>query len=145
MSKAKEKAINWFENIAEECDKLTSGNVAHLRTQIKGMAIRSAEYLKKHGQEPASEDLEKESDIMATKLFKEFFPQDGDTITPNDFCKGLRSFAHHFTQWQKEQMMKDAAEGQFDYNHIIVPYSELARVFPNGKDGDKVKVIIIKE
>jgi hypothetical protein len=50
----KEKAIRWFENIANECDKLTSGNVAHLKAQIKGMAIRSAEYLKKHSQEPAS-------------------------------------------------------------------------------------------
>lgn len=53
----KEKAIRWFENIADECAKLTSGNVAHLKAQIKGMAIRSAEYLKKHSQEPASEEL----------------------------------------------------------------------------------------
>lgn len=56
--KDKEKAIRWFENIADECDKLTSGNVVHLRAQIKGMAIRSAEYLTKHSQEPASDDLE---------------------------------------------------------------------------------------
>lgn len=61
-----EKAIRWFENIAEECDKLTSGNVAHLRAQIKGMAIRSAEYLTKHSQEPASEDLEKFTERINT-------------------------------------------------------------------------------
>lgn len=47
----KDKAIRWFENIAEECNKFTSGNVAHLRAQIKGMAIRSAEYLTKHSQD----------------------------------------------------------------------------------------------
>ena len=49
-----EKAIRWFENIADECDKLTSGNVAHLKAQIKGMAIRSSEYLTNHRQETAS-------------------------------------------------------------------------------------------
>lgn len=59
------KAIRWFENIAYECDKLTSGNVAHLRAQIKGMAIRSAEYLTKHSQESASEDL---ADAMETTI-----------------------------------------------------------------------------
>ena len=150
----KEKAIRWFENIADECDKLTSGNVAHLRAQIKGMAIRSAEYLKK--QEPASEDLEKESDVMATKLFKEFFPQDGDTITLNDFCKGLRAFAHHFTQWQRAQMTKDAVvigdELVMCYNNGeptgLSPYKEwwdTPEVQSRFKDGDKVKVIIVKD
>ena len=54
LEQATEKAIRWFENIAYECDKLTSGNVAHLKTQIKGLAIRSAEYLTKHSQEPTS-------------------------------------------------------------------------------------------
>lgn len=156
----KEKAIRWFENIAYECDKLTSGNVAHLKAQIKGMAIRSAEYLTKHSQEPVSEDLEQEMD----RYFETMQVLEHEYIFEDTFQR----IAKHFTEWQKErdqkelqiaeehgiltgmnmereQMMKDAAEGQFDYNHIIVPYSELARVFPNGKDGDKVKVIIIKD
>ena len=60
-------------------------------------------------QEQSEVELEKESDIMAMKLFNEFFPQDGDTITPNDFCKGLRSFARHFADWQKERDFNDFA------------------------------------
>lgn len=143
-------------------------------------------------QEPASEDLEKESDVMATKLFKEFFPQDGDTITPNDFCKGLRSFARHFADWQKErdfndfarlkkswyeegridgkfeglsddekyqqgfhdakeQMMKGAIEGPFirrnryTKKNVLNNFDLTHDVLQNFKDGDKVKVIIIKE
>lgn len=140
-----EKAINWFENIAEECDKLTSGNVAHLKAQIKGMAIRSAEYLKKHSQEPASEDLEKELKYYCNDYYNCDYPKQLEEENCSEVMPHIVSAANHFAQWQREQMMKDAAEGQFDYNHIIVPYNELARVCPNGKDGDKVKVIIIKE
>lgn len=44
----KEKAIEWFNDIAEMCGKLTSGNVSHLAATIKGKAIRSADYIEKH-------------------------------------------------------------------------------------------------
>lgn len=43
-----DKVIAWFNDIAEMCGKLTSGNVSHLAATIKGMAIRSAEYVEKH-------------------------------------------------------------------------------------------------
>lgn len=95
----KEKTIRWFESIADECDKLTSGNVAHLRAQIKGMAIRSAEYLKK--QEPASEDLEQAAEQAEQR--------EGNLINGR-FKAGFKSGA----QWQKEQMMKDAIETTID-------------------------------
>lgn len=42
-----EKSIFWFEDIAEMCAKLTSGNVSHQGTSIRGKAIRSAEYIRK--------------------------------------------------------------------------------------------------
>ena len=44
----KEKAIEWFNDIAEMCGKLTSGNVSHLAATVKGKAIRSAEFIEKH-------------------------------------------------------------------------------------------------
>lgn len=97
-------------------------------------------------QEPASEELEKESDIMATNLFKEFFPQDGDMITPNDFCKGLRSFARLFADRQKEQMIKNALpavvkEGKRVKNtYVITSY-----VLFDGKytKDSRIKMIVI--
>lgn len=104
-----------------------------------------------YNREPASEDLEKESDIMATKLFKEFFPQDGDIITPNDFCKGLRLFAHHFVQWQREQMMKDAISGYiFGSRYFRQKNVSLTNLSEEQYDKlkdfeERVKVIIIKE
>lgn len=42
-----ESAISWFDDIAEMCAKLTSGNVSHQGCSIKGKAIRAAEYLRK--------------------------------------------------------------------------------------------------
>ena len=154
----KEKAIRWFENIADECDKLTSGNVAHLRAQIKGMAIRSAEFLKKHSQEPASEDLEKEIDDYTNSNFSEC--EDGVLISDAYLMEltllDVAPMARHFAQWQREQMMKDAViiedELVMCYNNGeptgLSPYKEwweTPEVQNKFKDGDKVNVIIIKE
>ena len=41
------KAIGWFEDIADLCQRLTSGNVSHMAATIKGKAIRAAEYIEK--------------------------------------------------------------------------------------------------
>lgn len=64
----------------------------------------------------------------------------GGAVTMN-----VKDVAKHFADWQKKQMMKDSVEGKMELNHIVVSYAELAKSFPTGKDGDKVKVIIIKE
>lgn len=56
-----EKAIVWFNNIAESAKKLSAGNVSHLGPTISGMAIRSGEFLEKHRQEWPEVDLEKAS------------------------------------------------------------------------------------
>lgn len=44
----RENIIKWFNNIAEEADRLTTGNVSHKKAMIKGMAARSAEFVEKH-------------------------------------------------------------------------------------------------
>ena len=44
----RDKIIKWFNNIAEEADALTTGNVSHKKAMIKGMAARSAEFVEKH-------------------------------------------------------------------------------------------------
>lgn len=43
-----EKSVQWFNDIAELCSKLTSGNVSHLGATIRGKAIRAAEFIEKH-------------------------------------------------------------------------------------------------
>lgn len=44
----REMIIKWFNNIAEEADVLTTGNVSHKKAMIKGMAARSAEFVEKY-------------------------------------------------------------------------------------------------
>lgn len=42
-----EKAINWFNEIAAMCAKLTSGNVSHIGPNIRSSATAASEYLEK--------------------------------------------------------------------------------------------------
>ena len=44
----RENIIKWFNNIAEEADVLTTGNVSHKKVVIKGMAARSAEFVERY-------------------------------------------------------------------------------------------------
>lgn len=44
----RDNIIKWFNNIAEEADILTTGNVSHKKAIIKGMAARSAEFVEKY-------------------------------------------------------------------------------------------------
>ena len=90
--------------------------------------------------EPVSEDIEKEID-HAHKLFYEEVGWDSD--------EGARAyvadwFAYYFAKWQKEQMMAKAVDGEVGYwnlrglsVNVELPHSV--------EEGDKVKVIVIKE
>lgn len=42
------KSVAWFRNIEDCSARLTTGNVSHMGTTIRGMALRSREYLIKH-------------------------------------------------------------------------------------------------
>ena len=168
----KEKAIRWFEDIAYECDRLTSGNVAHLRSQIKGMAIRSAEYLTKHSQEPASEDLEQASEEYAyTNWESDDYHEGASEGKPFDAIGHTQKCFIDGARWKREQMMKDAVDGwvaRDECGDIAIfsdePHRDLglgmwtparhAFLFPRkdeypdvtwNSEPQKVKVIIIKE
>jgi hypothetical protein len=41
-------SIEWCDSIIEKCKRLTTGNVSHNAANIRGFAIRCAEYLTKH-------------------------------------------------------------------------------------------------
>ena len=152
LEQATEKAIRWFEAIADECDKLTSGNVAHLKAQIKGMAIRSAEYLTKHSQESVSEDLEKASEEYAyTNWESDDYHEGASEGKPFDAIGHTQKCFIDGAEWQKEQMMKGAISGiifgsrYFRQKNIsLTNLSE--EQYDKLKDfGERIKVIIIKE
>ena len=85
-------------------------------------------------EEPVSEDLEEEWKRYITS--EEYL---------NDIPGGL-PVARHFANWQKQQMMKDAVEGYVDMLEFPEKtWIELSAIPKDLKDGDKVKLIIIKE
>lgn len=101
-------------------------------------------------QEPAGDDFESEWKRYCDS-------KGGGAVTMN-----IKDVAKHFAQWQREQMMKDAIEGNvcgkvIDHINVRVEgYKALTpsnithipcerKNFSKFKIGDKVKVIIIKE
>lgn len=44
----KDKLVKYFASIEEMADELTTGNVAHKKAAIKGVAVRAKEFLIKH-------------------------------------------------------------------------------------------------
>lgn len=55
-------------------------------------------------------------------------------------------YAHHFADWQKEKMLNDAVEGYVNYYEdsggILMAEAQVGCPYHNG---DKVKIIIVKE
>lgn len=83
------------------------------------------------GEEPVSEDLESE-----VRKYAPIYYKDGD----------ISKLAHHFVNWQKQKMMKDAIKGYV--NQVEYPGSTWIELSDNPKDlknGDNVKIKIIKE
>jgi len=92
----------------------------------------------KNCKEAASEDLEQE--IIRYVGYPKEVDEDISTSL-------VRKAAHHFANWQKEQMMKDAVNGgcfsyRNGYKHISCDIDEH---LTDIELGDKVKLIIIKE
>lgn len=58
----------------------------------------------------------------------------------------IRKTAKHFSDWQKQQIMKDAVDGEVTHGKSLAIPSLGYFLDKNGLDfGDKVKLIIIKE
>lgn len=107
-------------------------------------------------EELVNEDLEEEIDNY---IKDNFFGSGSIGFFSNRTKQELNSIdvaniAHHFAEWQKQQMMKDAVDGEVVYqigSSILAPtdirYKVVSdRVYiPNVKLGDKVKIIIVKE
>ena len=100
-------------------------------------------------EEPVSENLEEEFYRFIDE--EEGIPKMCNT---REYIAWGVDIARHFAEWQKQQMMKDAVNGEVVYqigSAEIAPtdiqYKIMSdRVYiPNVKLGDKVKIIIVKE
>jgi hypothetical protein len=86
------------------------------------------------GKEQPSEDLEEE--------IKRYIPRDQCPVPDL-----MEAVARHFAEWQKEQMLKDAVEGEVMMNALHPHEPRVTASYPNCpyKFGDKVKIVIIPE
>lgn len=133
-----EIAIMWSKSchLNKERDKRIATLTSIEFTEI---ARHFAEWGRNHFEnksETVSEDFEEEYE----KYFKTH--ETDIVLNPYTNCKDI---ARHFTEWQKQQMMKDAVESIVedwcgDSPEIAIPLNP-----QDFKNGDKVKLIIIKE
>lgn len=87
-------------------------------------------------QEPASEDLEEEIDRYYSD-----WQFDDDTI-----YEDMRDICRHFAEWQKQQIIKDAIDATIlDIDAQTVELGLWPEKLLDIKEGDKVKIIIVKE
>ena len=105
------------------------------------IAVRAVELAL--GEEKPSEDLEEEISNYLKECLSLKFP----TTDKKQIKADVEYIARHFANWQKEQLMKNVVEtevkGFFNGKGIYIDTD-----IPIGidvKEGDKVKVIIVKE
>lgn len=90
--------------------------------------------------EPTSEDLEKEIDRVYFK---------NECCSQRLHHKEIAEIARHFANWQKQQMIKDVVEATIIKtrvtNHTMAPTLSTVILSDAFHEGDKVKLIIVKE
>jgi hypothetical protein len=100
-------------------------------------------YIDSLQKEPVSEELEKEIDLYFAKWLQG--ASDEGCFNPNPQLVSIydcHRIARHFAAWKEQQMMAKAIEGiaRPDDSEIWCNLSSF-----NLKDGDKVRVVVIKE
>lgn len=108
-----------------------------LAENLEAMMCELRDKLNSLPAEKPSEEVNKEIDrFIADKV--------GKTIT-------VGQVAHYFAKWQKEQLMKSAINGcyvkrnKYTKENVLNGFSVTCEAIQKFKDGDKVKVIIVKE
>ena len=118
-----------------EIDTYTRNILDRLKSNIDTLEVKEVQ------EESVSEDLEEEIDNYVKR----------NGYDGLDSIEEVKYIANHFAEWQKQQMMKDAVDAKVTarwplhssplYNsyEMYVPYAQ------HLSEGDKVKLIIIKE
>ena len=112
------------------------------RTEAIGMAIKALK------EEPVSEELEKE--IQDYYNSRREYGGRYNAVIPV-YRHQLADIASHFAQWQKQQLMAKAVDATVHIDAGGYPYIPQMELYdydkdiPLAKEGDKYKVILIKE
>lgn len=146
-----DRLIDYLEKEADKEFKKTEENanspvLCHFHNGCRMQALDTIDFIKKLQQEQPCEELEK----AVISIWK--CRADGDAsqlvrFSYDEVVALMRTGA----EWQEEQMLKDAVEGEICKDYIVTekPFyfyqSRLIELPDNLKEGDKVKIIIVKE
>lgn len=114
----------------------------YLRAAEKYNEIEYNRQRAEESEKPMQDELEKEMD--------EFFETMPVLEHENIFEDTFKNIARHFAQWQREQMMREAVEGEIssvdvgDDSYVkTLKISELQKAIRNYNLGDKVRIIVL--
>lgn len=144
------RIASWFYEMGRNHQEPVSEEwIEELRTKLDSLSKEDFKkvfdkYAIDFNEEPVSEELEEE--IIRYIGYPQEVDEDVSTTM-------IRKAARHFANWQKEKMMKHAVEGviTFDYygdgdkTYGCIAHDSFCLEDMGLKDGDKVKLIIIKE
>lgn len=132
-----DRLIEYLEKEADKEFKATEENanspvVCHFHNGCRMMALDTIDFIKQLQQEQPSEDLENAAEEYATThLRNNEFP-----TADNAFIAGA--------EWQKEQMLKEAVEGEvYLYSSYKREATAIIVDIPKENLGDKVKIVIV--
>lgn len=100
-------------------------------------------------EEPVSEELETEIEKYFNALYRNWTKKDREKDT--DVEEMCRQTARHFTEWKKQQMMASGTDATVHIDAGGYPYIPQIELYdydkdiPLAKEGDKYKVVLIKE
>lgn len=128
--------LSFFDSMQEKAKNEAKIKVEQIMAEVDAKFPKFAKEVKDMLEESVSDDLEKE--VEKTKAMVKYLELNTDDIV--DFC------VSHYTNWQKQQMMKDAVEGKMigDFSLSINCFSDVVDrmgLF----EGDKVKLIILRD
>jgi len=109
---------------------------------VKAFSQRLLDSIGQKSKPKVSEDLEEEMNRYFNDMYSDVTNCERANDSPNEDI--YREVARHFAQWQKEQMMKEAVEGQVCGDNAKAWISDNpSTIFKDIKDGDRVKLIIL--
>ena len=93
-----EKAIYWFRIIAEDMERITSGNLPHNAAITKGRAIRAYEFLEKHKNDTPIVYVVTRCEAYSDYVEEVFFDEDKAQAYCDQFKGDENEYVRHITK-----------------------------------------------
>ena len=145
----KEKIRQEIETVSSRRLNRLRGEWFELEEETEGMVNELLSLIFSAPQEPVNDDLEEVTKQYAKDCVALNFPSSDGKLKESDIKAAVRYGAY----WKERQMMKDAVEGTATLDYYDAKDRAVMTVFADEviaeehgiKEGDKVKIIIIKE